>query len=183
MQTLTFPWVNTNVALQSSNDCMIAIIGLSCASIIIAVANIHQLAWIRTGLHAESHGIVANVRFQTFFITNNLYALRISGIPFQRKSFTIINQTVLTFLNGGLVNLLSYTPLWCNSPTDLQQMWETAMKAGILTANLMWWVWTACIYLGFIDSKAWTHQNFNGCFTNIHGALEGIFDPRVLYLV
>lgn len=117
------------------------------------------------------------------FIANNLYALRISGIPFQRKSFTIINQTVLTFLNGGLVNLLSYTPLWCNSPTDLQQMWETAMKAGILTANLMWWVWTACIYLGFIDSKAWTHQNFNGCFTNIHGALEGIFDPRVLYLV
>jgi hypothetical protein len=69
----------------------------------------------------------------------NLDTLRTFGIPLPKKSSITIELSLVGSLNGGLEN--QYVPL--TSPVftlDLccHKMWETAGKAGLITANLMW---------------------------------------------
>lgn len=67
-------------------------------------------------------------------------AYRTFGILYQKRSSITTGRNPATFPIGGLVNRWAGFYLRTLGPSinSCLQMWETAMKAGMLTANLMW---------------------------------------------
>ena len=186
MQTVTFPWVDKRWYcfakfwwLYDSNHWALMCVHNHCICDH-SSPDMYQdrtLRWV-TRDHSER-------TFLGFLITINLHALRISGIPFQKKNSIIISQTMFTFLNGGLVNLLSFTfckmihlLTWnrCGRRPWKQEFLQLILCGGFEQQVSTW----KLVHLFFL--KAWASSDFDRCFANIHGALEGTLDSCFLYL-
>ena len=99
---------------------------------------------VRTGLYAESHGIVANVRRFVSLVNDCILTsrFRIFGTQLLVANSTTTASNRHGFRNGGTVNRYVRTTSFQIGPftSSRAQMWETAENAGIITANLMWYV-------------------------------------------
>lgn len=93
----------------------------------------------RTGLYAESHGVVANVshRHDSLKSSDPASFSRISGMQSQIWNFTITTSRPGN-PTGGLENQCGILIPTVAHFADTWQMWETATRAGLNTANLMW---------------------------------------------
>ncbi|KAF5333016.1 hypothetical protein D9758_015180 [Tetrapyrgos nigripes] len=80
---------------------------------------------LMTGLHAESHGIIANVIICPFH-----YVLNPAEQPFLQNFWDPKTKQEFHY---NKIDSAWKSEFWLGEP-----MWETAGKAGIITANLMW---------------------------------------------
>lgn len=78
-----------------------------------------------TGLYAESHGLVANVCFVRYPVS-----ISASHVP----------QVFFDPVSGDTFRYTDPTHSWNASWWSGEPAWATAVKAGLKTANLMWYV-------------------------------------------
>jgi hypothetical protein len=94
----------------------------------------------RTGLYAESHGIVANVRHRPVLPWSHLDLgnVRTFGTLRRTLSSTTTGSNHVGGLTGGSASRCVPSAYKFVMSLRWQKMWETVNKAGMISANLMW---------------------------------------------